>query len=402
MSVVRCVLRRGKRAQFPEYDRVVGMAALEEAHEVAYEFVVFRLRFDQSEFRPHESLIFPIKQRLIGLKACFQRLFFRQRQQGLSQAAQIPKSNVRLLIEGIAAVVIRVVADEPGVVVVHEAVRSIVQCQAHDRHIVGVHDTVRPADGLPLSDQLCGALNDFDEEPGVLVPIIMKMWEMMLDHVVSQRFQMLMLLSIIEDFERAEADMGRRHPDHHRAGFDLLAVDLVVAAHQAQRLRGRDTESLHRCAAKILADRRAQHRPAVSITRERRHPRTFQMQVPPLPPVVRRLTEENGASIAELRDIDPELMPGVQHGQRLHTWRQHVPAKERRELRPDKLFRIEINQLSCYRVCMNQIGRGAERRRVQSCIKDAGKAGIGIVEREGFESTTCHGFLYHERLAFCY
>lgn len=71
-----------------------------------------------------------------------------------------------------------------------------------------------------------------------------------------------------------------------------------------------------------------------------------------------RFAEEDRSSITKLWNIDPELMPGVQHGQRLHAWRQRAPAKEHRELRPDKLFRIEIDQRGCGWVGMDQIGAG--------------------------------------------
>ena len=88
---------------------------------------------------------------------------------------------------------------------------------------------------------------------------------MLLDHIVGQSSEVLMLFPVIEDFERAEADMGGRHADQHRAGFDLFPIDRVIAADDAERACGGDAEAVQCFAAKIFADRRAQHRSTVAV-----------------------------------------------------------------------------------------------------------------------------------------
>ena len=49
---------------------------------------------------------------------------------------------------------------------------------------------------------------------------------------------------------------------------------------------------------------------------------------------------------------------------------------------------------------MNEIGRGAKGSEVRSGVTDLWKPGIGVVEREGFESTPSHGSVYHDVLGF--
>ena len=99
------------------------------------------------------------------------------------------------------------------------------------------------------------------------------MREMLIDHIVREDFQVLMLFTVIEDLKCAEAHMRGRHAHQHRAGFDLLAIDLVVAPDETERLRRRNPQAMHRCAAEILTDRRAQNRPAVPVARKRGHAR---------------------------------------------------------------------------------------------------------------------------------
>ena len=117
------------------------------------------------------------------------------------------------------------------------------------------------------------------------------------------------------------------------------------------------------------------------------------MQVPPFSAAVLHLAEENRSTVAKLRNIDAELMARIQHRERLHAGRQDAPAEESRELRPRELSRIEIDQLGCCWVGMNEIGRRTERRGIQLCVKGLRKPGIGIVEDERFQCAPSHGSL---------
>ena len=113
---------------------------------------------------------------------------------------------------------------------------------------VRIHDPVRPADGLPLCDELRRAFDDLGEQSCIFVRHIDKMRVVLRDDIIGEDFELIVLLSIVEDLERTEPHMRRRHPQQHGAGFDLLTIDLVVAAHDAKPPRRRNAEAMHRSA----------------------------------------------------------------------------------------------------------------------------------------------------------
>jgi hypothetical protein len=64
----------------------------------------------------------------------------------------------------IAAALVGVVADVVDVEGFHEAEGAVVERQAEDRHIVGVHHAVHEADRLPVRDHARGAARDFGQQ----------------------------------------------------------------------------------------------------------------------------------------------------------------------------------------------------------------------------------------------
>jgi len=79
-------------------------------------------------------------------------------------------------------------------------------------------------------------------------------------HIVGELLQDLGLFLRGVDLEVAEAQEGRRHAAHHRAGLGLrIAVVEHVADHllagpdQRQGARGGDAKKVHRLAAQELA-----------------------------------------------------------------------------------------------------------------------------------------------------
>ena len=87
---------------------------------------------------------------VIGFE-CFQRrhrhvLVFNQGQQGLAQTKQIPISDLRLSGKGITPLVVRMVADMRRVKTIQKLKRPVVNGQAQQTHVVGVHHTVAKAD----------------------------------------------------------------------------------------------------------------------------------------------------------------------------------------------------------------------------------------------------------------
>src|SRR5207247_9061222 len=149
-----------------------------------------------------------------------------------------------------------------------------------------IHDTMRPATGLTLRNQVCGARDNLGEESRVLVRAIHQVGKVVRDDIVGEDFELLMLFTVIEDLKGAEAHMRRCHSHEHRAGFDLLAVDLVVAPDETERPSRRNPQTMHRFAAEILPDGRTQNRTAISISPEWRQPRPLQLQIPCLSPFV--------------------------------------------------------------------------------------------------------------------
>ena len=230
------------------------MVQVHQCQEVLDQRDILFLRLDEPNLCPHQLHISSFAEGRVAVEGGLQFFLLCQGEQCLRQTAEVPETDIGLLIEGIAAVVVRVVADKSRIVVVDETERAVVECDPQDRHVVGVHDAVRPADGLPLRNQPRCAFNDLGEKSRVLVRPIDEMRIVLRDHVIGQDFQLFMLLPIIEDLERAEAHMRRRHPHEHRACFDLLTIDLVAAADDAERPRRWNAQPMHGFAAEILAD----------------------------------------------------------------------------------------------------------------------------------------------------
>ena len=93
------------------------------------------------------------------------------------------------------------VADETRVVIIEETVGAVVESQANDRHIVGVHHAVCEANLLPLANEFSGAQGDFPEQLEVAVGYLQKMRVVVFDNVIGQRLKSLELVTVIEDFE---------------------------------------------------------------------------------------------------------------------------------------------------------------------------------------------------------
>ena len=72
--------------------------------------------------------------------------------------------------------------------------------------------------------------------------------------IIGEDFELIVLFPIVEDLERTEPHMRRRHPHQHGAGFNLFAIHLMVAADDAQPPRRRNAEAMHRFAAEVFSD----------------------------------------------------------------------------------------------------------------------------------------------------
>ena len=173
---------------------------------------------------------------------------------------------------------------------VHETIRTVVQRQSQDGHVVGVHHAVAKAHGLPVGHQQRRAPRHFAQQVGdgrvrvrrLARPRLAAFGIVAVDHVIGQRRQAVQIASRRPVLERAKAHEAGRHARDDGGGFHGLAVHRIVRRHQAQRARRRDAQAMHGLAGQVFAHRRAQHRAAVAHARIRRHAGALELQ-PQLP-----------------------------------------------------------------------------------------------------------------------
>ena len=160
---------------------------------------------------------------------------------------------------------VRMIGNEPRVEIIHEAIRPIVEGQPEDRHVVGIHDPMRPAHGLPSGNQPAGAFGYLTQESRVGIRTVDKMRKMPGQDVIRQGLEVIVLTTVKENFERPEADVTRGHAHEHRAGFHAFPQHGFIAADETQGPGRRDAQAVHGLTAQVFPDRRTQHRPAVPV-----------------------------------------------------------------------------------------------------------------------------------------
>ncbi len=99
-----------------------------------------------------------------------------------------------------------------------------------------------------------------------------------------------------------------------RPGSIRVARDLLAGRDHRQRPGGGDAERVHRLADQVLAQHRADGGLAVAAARERRAPRTLQVQVATASVSVEHLTEQERSTVAEPRREPTELVTRVRLG----------------------------------------------------------------------------------------
>ena len=183
------------------------------------------------------------------------------------------------MLYAVAALRIGVIADVVRVEAVHEAERAVVDREAEDRHVVGVHHAVAEADGLPVRHQVGGAQRDFRQQREIRIVGFAAMRIEAVDDVIGERASIL-------PRDRSSRN-ARSEPKRTKLGDTRVTtadVSMVsrrtrqVGADDAQRARRRDAEVMHRFRAQEFADRRAQNRASVAHARIRRPARALQLQ----------------------------------------------------------------------------------------------------------------------------
>lgn len=169
------------------------------------------------------------------VEAGAQFVHFHQWRQRLGQGGQVPMGDRYLVAEGVAAGVVGVVADVIGVEIVEEGVGPVVEGNAEDRHVVGVHHPVAEAIGLPAGDEFGVALDDLAEHRRVWPLGCVAVGEVVFQNERRQLFQLVVLAGVVEVFEVTEAHVAGRQAQQRRRAFLLLAPDRRARTDHAER-----------------------------------------------------------------------------------------------------------------------------------------------------------------------
>src|SRR5690606_14714755 len=99
------------------------------------------------------------------------------------------------------------VADMASVILVKEGVGAKIECDAENRHIVGVHHAMTETISLPAGDHVHGALQNLIEHVQYRVGGLLGRWIAGLQGEVDELAQCVMLPGVVEELEMPEADV---------------------------------------------------------------------------------------------------------------------------------------------------------------------------------------------------
>ena len=150
------------------------------------------------------------------------------------EGREIPMGDEGLVIVGVAALGVGVVADVAAVVVVEETEGAVVYGQPQCRHVVSIHYVVTEADALPCGDGIDGAVAGLFQKGGVGIVGILAAGVVMPDEVVGKLSDFGFATGVIKVFEMAEAQKARGDAGEDSGGFDGFPINGVVAAAQGE------------------------------------------------------------------------------------------------------------------------------------------------------------------------
>nr|GFD01295.1 hypothetical protein [Tanacetum cinerariifolium] len=139
----------GLFAQAAEEQAVVDAAVLHQLQQAGDEFGIIIFGRRQAKAAAHQVQVMRLIQRQEHTQRFTQRFDADEWRQCLSERAEVPLTNRHLIAEGVAAFVVRVVANEVLIEVVEKGERTKVERDAQNRHVVGVHYAVAETVGLP-------------------------------------------------------------------------------------------------------------------------------------------------------------------------------------------------------------------------------------------------------------
>ena len=153
------------------------------------------------------------------------------------------------------------VADQARLIGIEKPEGAVIQGQAQDGHIVGVHHAMGETYRLPARNQMRGARDNLAEPGGMIVFIVRHIFG---DDMIGQQAHQIVFAIVMEMLEMAEADMAARQPRYHGAGLGGFALNLFVGGDQRQGAGGGDAKACHRFAAEIFANGGAHHGAAIA------------------------------------------------------------------------------------------------------------------------------------------
>ena len=168
-----------------------------------------------------------------------------QWQQRLTQAKQVPVSNVGLLVVGVSALRVGVVANVRRVKRIQKLERAVVNCQTQNTHVVGVHHAVAKTYRLPGSHQVGGAFTDRFQKRSIWIGRIAASRIKAVDHKVGQGFEFNMHIVITEVLKMAKADKAGRSAGHDSSSLNFFSQNFGVRACQAQCPGGWYAQAVH-------------------------------------------------------------------------------------------------------------------------------------------------------------
>jgi hypothetical protein len=139
---------------------------LEESEGIADEFLVVGQSVAQTQLGQHQALKGHGECIAVGVIDRSTGLLWRldQRQESISQTIEIPLPDMRLVAVGVAALMVGVVADVAGIEGLHETERAVIQRQAEDGHVVGIHHAVHETNRHPVRHQFAGAAGNVAQQ----------------------------------------------------------------------------------------------------------------------------------------------------------------------------------------------------------------------------------------------
>ena len=139
--------------------------------------------------------------------------------------------------------------------------------------------------------------------------------------------------------------MALRDAGQHCAGKKRLSSDLFAGQDCSECTGRRYAECRHAFRHDVLPEDRTQNRAPVAHARERRAPRSLELNVAAYAVGADHFAQQDGTSVAQLRHPVSELVACIGHGQWIRTFRNPVAGEDFNADRRCQLLRIEPQQL---------------------------------------------------------